>query len=122
MANPKTAEFQNKSKAELEEELQSLKEELNKLRVQHASNSNVKSSKLNDVRKSIARILTIIHNTQREQLAELYKGKKYVPKDLRAKQTRAIRQRLTASQLNAKTPAQLKKAAAFPQRKFAIKA
>lgn len=42
---------------------------------------------------------------------------KYVPIDLRAKKTRAIRRRLTKAQAGAKTEKAAKKARAFPLRK-----
>jgi large subunit ribosomal protein L35e len=47
------------------------------------------------VRKSIARVLTVTNQKQRQNLREFYKGKKYLPLDLREKKTRAIRRRLT---------------------------
>ena len=49
----------------------------------------------NTVRKSIARVLTVTNQKQRQNLREFYKNKKYLPLDLRAKKTRAIRRRLT---------------------------
>lgn len=49
----------------------------------------------NTVRKSIARVLTVITQKQRQNLREFYKGKNYLPLDLRYKKTRAIRRRLT---------------------------
>jgi large subunit ribosomal protein L35e len=57
-----------------------------------------------------------------EQLREKYAGEKSIPRDLRQKKTRAIRQRLTTEQKNKKTAKAAKKAANFPQRKFAVKA
>ena len=47
------------------------------------------------MRKSIARVLTVINQKTRANLRELYKGKKFQPLDLRVKKTRAIRRRLT---------------------------
>ena len=47
------------------------------------------------VRKSIARVLTVTNQKARQNLREYYKGKKYLPLDLRTKKTRAIRRRLT---------------------------
>jgi hypothetical protein len=41
------------------------------------------------VRKSIARVLTVLTQQQRAALRQFYKGKKYLPLDLRAKKTRA---------------------------------
>lgn len=75
-----------------------------------------------DVRKSIARVLTIININQRSQLRIFYKNKKYLPTDLRAKQTRAIRRRLTQHEASLVTEKQKKKQTHFPQRTFAIKA
>lgn len=40
-------------------------------------------------------MLTVMNQKQRANLREYYKGKKYLPLDLRAKKTRAIRRRLT---------------------------
>lgn len=118
----KTFDLRKKSKAQLETQLGELKQELSKLRVQNTGSTKVSSNKIGDVRTSIARVLTVINLTQREQLKEFYKGKKYVPKDLRAKKTRAIRRRLTLHEANAVTEKQRKKNIAFPQRKYAIRA
>lgn len=74
-----------------------------------------------DVRKSIARVLTAINLNQRHQLRIFYKGKKYLPLDLRPKQTRAIRRRLTAYEANKKTIKEQKKLTHFPLRKYAVK-
>lgn len=48
---------------------------------------------IRSVRKGIARVLTVFTAKQREALKEKYAGAKYVPQDLRAKKTRAIRRR-----------------------------
>lgn len=74
------------------------------------------------VRKSIARVLTVMNQNRKENLRKLYKNKKYVPKDLRPKKTRAMRRALTKHQQNLKTPKELKKMRAWPMRKFAVKA
>lgn len=74
-----------------------------------------------DVRKSIARVLTVINANQRAQLRILYKTKKYSPLDLRAKQTRAIRRRLTKEEASRVTDKQRKRQMHFPQRNYAIK-
>ena len=77
---------------------------------------------------------------QRQNLRDFYKGKKYLPLDLRAKRTRAIRRRLTKvrlppryhnlfdpdilsqSEKTAVTEKQHKKNIHFPLRKYAVKA
>jgi large subunit ribosomal protein L35e len=75
-----------------------------------------------DVRKNIARVLTVINQTQKAQLRLFYKNKKYVPLDLRVKKTRAIRRRLTKNEAQSKTVRQRKTEIHFPMRKFALKA
>lgn len=74
------------------------------------------------VRKSIATVLTVLNQTQREHLRAHYKGKKYAPLDLRNKKTRAIRRRLTKHEATAKTERAQKKARHFALRKYAVKA
>ena len=74
------------------------------------------------VRKNVARTLTVINQTQREQLRLFYQKKKYVPLDLRVKKTRAMRRALTPYERKLKTVKQQKKDAHFPLRKYAVKA
>jgi large subunit ribosomal protein L35e len=75
------------------------------------------------VRKSIARVLTVINQTQKDNLRNFYKEQgKLLPLDLRVKKTRAIRRRLTKEQLTKKTLKQVKKDAHFPMRNYAIRA
>ncbi|KZV65790.1 ribosomal protein L29 [Peniophora sp. CONT] len=119
----KAYELQSKSKNDLAKQLSELKNELLGLRVQKiAGGSASKLTKINGVRKSIARVLTVTNQKQRQNLRDFYKGKKYLPLDLRAKRTRAIRRRLTKSEKTAITEKQHKKNIHFPLRKFAVKA
>ena len=74
------------------------------------------------VRKSIARVLTVINQTQKSQLRLFYKDKKLLPLDLRTKKTRAMRRKLTADEASAKTTRTAKKEKHFPPRKYAVKA
>ena len=74
------------------------------------------------VRKSIARVLTVINQQKKEHLRDFYKDKDYIPLDLRAKKTRAIRRALTPAQKAMVTVKEAKRKQNFPQRKFAIKA
>jgi large subunit ribosomal protein L35e len=73
------------------------------------------------VRKSIAKVNTIITANQRQQLRLFYKNKKYTPLDLRPKQTRALRRRLTKHEAGLITEKQKKKQIHFPQRVYAVK-
>ena len=75
-----------------------------------------------DLRKSIARVLTVIKANQRSQLRLFYKNKKYLPLDLRPKQTRAKRRALSTHEKGLQTEKFKKKQRHFPQRKYAIKA
>ncbi|KAL5487665.1 RPL35 [Sanghuangporus weigelae] len=119
----KAYELQSKSKTDLAKQLTELKDELLSLRVQKiAGGSASKLTKINSVRKSIARVLTVTNAKQREHLRGFYKGKKYKPLDLRKKQTRAIRRRLTKNEISKKTVRQHKKDIHFPIRKYAVKA
>ena len=73
------------------------------------------------VRKSIARVLTVISQTQRENLRKFYKTKKFKPLDLRPKKTRAMRRALTKHEASLKTKKQQKKLTHFSLRKYAVK-
>ncbi|KAI0068716.1 ribosomal protein L35 [Artomyces pyxidatus] len=119
----KAYELQSKSKNDLGKQLTELKNELLTLRVQKiAGGSASKLTKINTVRKSIARVLTVTNQKARQNLREYYKTKKYLPLDLRPKKTRAIRRRLTSHEKSLKTLKQRKKDIHFPQRKYAVKA
>lgn len=113
-------ELRTKSKEQLEEQLVSLKQELANLKVQKLTRPSL--PKIGTVRKDIARVLTVINLNQREAVRAFYAGKKYQPKDLRAKKTRALRRKLTKFEASQVTEKQKKKQLAFPQRKYAIKA
>lgn len=74
------------------------------------------------VRKSIARVLTVINQQKKDHLRNFYKDKDLMPLDLRAKKTRALRRALTKKELSIKTTKAMKKEKHYPQRKFALKA
>ncbi|KAG8533276.1 60S ribosomal protein L35 [Bacidia gigantensis] len=112
-----------KSKDDLKKQLVDLKTELGQLRTQKITGgAQSKLNKIHDIRKSIARVLTIINHNQRSQLRLFYAKKKYLPLDLRPKQTRAIRRRLTKHEATRVTEKQKKRQTHFPQRKYAVKA
>merc|ERR1712141_302075 len=110
-------------KEDLLKQLDDLKTELQQLNVAKVTGGQQsKLSKIKVVRKSIARVLTVISQTQRDNLRKFYQKKKYIPLDLRPKKTRALRRMLTAHEASIKTKRQQKKDAHFSQRVFAIKA
>jgi len=111
-----------KNKEDLKKQLDDLKTELGQLRVQKiAGGASSKLTRIHDLRKSIARTLTIINANQRHQLRLFYAKKKYLPLDLRPKLTRSIRRRLSKKDASRVTEKQKKKATHFPARKYAVK-
>jgi large subunit ribosomal protein L35e len=58
---------------------------------------------------------------QRDNLKALYKGKKHVPLDLKNKQTRAIRRRLSPEDQKRVTLRQHKKNIHFFKKRYAVK-
>ncbi|XP_013388277.1 60S ribosomal protein L35-like [Lingula anatina] len=121
-ANVKARELRGKKKEDLMKQLDDLKTELSQLRVAKVTGGAAsKLSKIRVVRKSIARVLTVINQTQKENLRKFYKNKKFKPKDLRKRQTRAIRRQLTSRELKLKTKKQQRKERLWPMRKYAVK-
>merc|ERR1712094_74282 len=95
---------QSKSKADLTKQLDDLKTELASLRVAKVTGGAAsKLSKIKVVRQNIARVLTVINETQKGALRQHYDTMKYAPLDLRPKKTRAIRRRLTKFEQDKKT-------------------
>mmetsp|Transcript_13149 Transcript_13149/g.19852 ORF Transcript_13149/g.19852 Transcript_13149/m.19852 type:complete len:123 (-) Transcript_13149:73-441(-) len=120
---PKATQLRQDSRQELLQKLEDLKNELQSLKVDKVTGgAPAKLSKLKEVRRSIARVNTVISQKQRDQLRTFYKKKKYAPLDLRQKKTRAIRRRLNPYERRQKTLRQKKRLRAFPQRKYAIRA
>ncbi|XP_035247765.1 60S ribosomal protein L35-like [Anguilla anguilla] len=123
MAKIKARDLVGKKKDELLKQLDDLKEELSQLRVAKVTGGAAsKLSKIHIVRKSIARVLTVINQTQKENLRKLYKGKKYKPLDLRPKKTRAIRRKLNRHEEGLQTKRMQRRARLYPIRKYAVKA
>uniref|UniRef100_A0A8C0HW83 Large ribosomal subunit protein uL29 n=1 Tax=Balaenoptera musculus TaxID=9771 RepID=A0A8C0HW83_BALMU len=90
MAKIKARDLRGKKKEELLKQLEDLKVELSQLRMAKVTGGAAsKLSKIRVVRKSIARVLTVINQTQKENLRKFYKGKKYKPLDLRPKKTQS---------------------------------
>eukprot|EP00658_Telonema_sp_P-2_P012409 TRINITY_DN14722_c0_g1_i12.p2 TRINITY_DN14722_c0_g1~~TRINITY_DN14722_c0_g1_i12.p2 ORF type:complete len:126 (+),score=51.28 TRINITY_DN14722_c0_g1_i12:130-507(+) len=112
-----------KSKEDLTKQLEELKNELSSLRVTKVTGGAAsKLSKIKVVRKNIARVLTVINETQKGALRQHYETMKYAPIDLRQKKTRAIRRRLTKFEAEKVTSRVAKNQALFPLRRYAVKA
>lgn len=118
-AKIKARDLRGKKKEELLKQLDDLKVELSQLRVAKVTGGAAsKLSKIRVVRKSIARVLTVINQTQKENLRKFYKGKKYKPLDLRPKKTRAMRRRLNKHEESLKTKKQQRKERLYPRSCF----
>mmetsp|Transcript_17725 Transcript_17725/g.50466 ORF Transcript_17725/g.50466 Transcript_17725/m.50466 type:complete len:124 (-) Transcript_17725:113-484(-) len=121
MVRVKAYELRSKTSKELLKDLDEMKAELAQLRVAKvAGGAASKLAKIKIVRKSIARILTVYNQKQKAEARKQWKGKKYVPLDLRPKKTRAIRRRLKPEQKYAKTQKTKTKFSNFPMRRFAV--
>lgn len=80
-----------------------------------------KPQRRKDIRKSIAHAHIGQNQMVKENLRKFYQGEKYQPKDLRPKQTRAMRRLLTEEEQRMTLPKQHRKNCAFPKRTFAVK-
>jgi large subunit ribosomal protein L35e len=125
MSHLKIKELRDKSKEDLLKQLAEFKKELSQLRVaQQASSTAARVGRINPIRKSIARLLTVLNQNERANLRKFYsekKLKKQTPKALKAKLTKRRRLALNTNEKNRKTRAQLRQAAKFPKRTFAVK-
>merc|ERR1712109_365764 len=122
MAKVKAHELRGRKKEELLQQLSDLKTELQQLRVAKVTGgAPSKLSKIKVVRKSIARVMTVISHTQRENLRKFHAAKKYKPLDLRMKKTRAMRRALTKHEAGLKTLRKIKQDTHFSIRKYAVK-
>lgn len=101
---------------ELTKELNDLHVELTRLKI-----SNNKVHQIQNVRQSIAHIHLVQNQMTKDNLRKFYQGEKYQPKDLRPKQTRAMRRMLTAEEEACCLAKQQRKNRAFPKRTFAVK-
>jgi len=123
MGKIKCSELRLKSKDELTKQLEDFKMELAQLRVAKVTGGAAsKLAKISVVRKSILRIHIVMNTKQKENLRRFYKGKKFIPLDLRPKLTRAKRKAMTKKELGMKTRKQRRKESSQPKRIFAIRA
>ena len=123
MAKLSVKSLREKKKDDLLKQLDDLKQELANLRVAKVTGGTAsKLSKIQIIRKNIARVLTVMNMNQKANLRKFYKGKKFVPRDLKPKLTRAKRRELTPAQKARKTQKELSRIRNWPERRFAVKA
>ncbi|XP_035582739.1 60S ribosomal protein L35-like [Zalophus californianus] len=107
-------------KEELLKQLEDLKVELSQLHITKVTGGTAsKLSKIPAVCKPIARVLTVISQTQKENLRKFYKGKKDKPWDLQPKKTHALCHRLNKWEENLKTKKQQWKEQLYSLQKYA---
>ena len=114
---------------DLVSKLNEAKTELASLKVAKSNGGTAsKIGKIRMCRKNVARVLTAISHKARDKMRSEIKaqcgghGLKRIPKQLRAKKTRAIRRQLTPAQAGKLTVKAAKKARNVPLRQFAIEA
>ena len=123
MGKVKAYELRSSNKAAMLKKLDDLRKELGELRVAKVTGgAQSKLAKIKVVRKSIATVLTVYNQKMKKTLAESVSGQRFAPTDLRKKQTRAIRRRLTPGQAAKETNKAMIARTNFPQRRYAVKA
>merc|ERR1712190_71154 len=123
MQRVKAHELISKDEQACVEELQKHRKELASLRVSKvAAAPQVKLAKVRAVRKNIAKVLTVINEKRRAEARDAFGKKKYMPRDLRMKMTRAFRRRLTKFERTRTTRRAQKKSDNAKLRKYAVAA
>ncbi|VDD80326.1 unnamed protein product [Mesocestoides corti] len=123
MSKVHASDLRTKPEAELLKQLTELKTELANQRLFRVTRGAAsKLRKIRVLRKSIARIYTVMNQSAKLRQREIYRKKRYVPKDLRPKKTRAIRRRLSKSERSVRSEKMLRKMRSCPRRQFAVMA
>lgn len=122
LAPIKAKTLRAESRGKVLQKLETLRTDLDKLRVSKVAQGGSRAAEIGVARKNIARALTVANQKYRVAQKKACKGKKYQAKDLRVKKTRALRRALSSSERAVKTVRQQKKLANQPRRVFAIKA
>merc|ERR1711974_392221 len=115
--------LRGQSKDDLTTKLGELRQELATLKVAKVTNQSAsKLGKINVVRKDIAKVLTVINQTQKAELQKLYRGKKVKPVDLKPRKTRALRKRLNKHEESLKSLKTVRREQKTALENFALKA
>lgn len=123
MVKVKAHELRNKEDKDLIKQLDELKSELAQLRVAKVSGgATAKLAKIKQVRKGIARVLTVQSEKRRAASKAEHAGKALKPLDQRRKLTRAKRRELTRGQKSKVTRRVQTRLSNFPLRRYAVMA
>merc|ERR1712184_16230 len=121
MQRVKAHELRAKDEQFCTDELAKHRKELASLRVSKvAAAPQVKLAKVRAVRKNIAKVLTVLNEKARAKARDGFKKKRYTPYDLRQKETRAFRRKMTRFERTRTTKRQQKKADNSKVRKYAV--
>jgi len=114
-SQPNAKELRTKNKAELLKQLTEFKTELAQLRVaKQTGGAASKLCKIKVVRRTVARVLTVLNQKAKNNLRRLYKGKKFKPLDLRPKKTHSQRVALSRYESRRRTLKQKKETEKIP--------
>ena len=116
----KAFELRKQDESTLVQNLNKFRSELVGLRTSKVSSQQIKLARIRVVRKSIAKCLTVIHEKKRDAAKAEHANKKYTPRDLRAKRSKAARREMTKHSKALVTVRQAKRAANFRQRRYAV--
>ena len=123
MVKVKAHELRTKQADELQKQLGELKSELAQLRVAKVSGgATAKLAKIKQVRKGIARVLTVQSEMRRSASKAEFAKKAYKPLDQRKKLTREKRRALTKGQKTKVTKRVQTRLSNFPMRRYAVMA
>ena len=122
----KASQLRSLDKKALSDKLNSFKEELAGLRIGKVTVMQSKVARIKMMRKSVARVLTVMHQNQKTETLKMLRAKKVpikrYPLNLRRNKTRAICKRLTKHEQNLITRKEHRKNSIYPMRKFALSA
>merc|ERR1712151_137038 len=121
--NLRVATLRGESREKLEGMLDKFRKELAELRVVKVNSGGAsKLGKIKVVRKSIAKVLTVINQSQKSELQKLYRGKKCKPLDLRPRKTRAMRKMSNKHEQGLKKRKQIRREYKYKIKSYALKA
>merc|ERR1712050_696691 len=118
----KQFEPRKNTREELEDQIVNFRKELATLQVAKVTNGGNKVNKIRVVRKNIAKTLTVLNQSQKQELQKFYRGKSFKPTDLKPRKTRALRRRLNKAEEGAKKLKQIRREQKTAVKKFALKA
>merc|ERR1712183_206224 len=101
MVKIKTRELKSKSNEDLYKQLKEFRTELQQLRVaQVTGGTSTKLGKIKEIRKAIARCLTVINQFRKKFIFNQYKNCRWIPLNLQKKSTRKWRKYLSLNRIN----------------------